>query len=495
MTSVLASDKGQVPSLHSALHSQPCAHHADNAIITFADECLGLAGFFCRWSRPELMALRLSKVLHNLNRRTTQNIMSQPKPKNVVIVGGSLGGLFIGTALKRLRQNLNIRIFERNPTALLQDQGAGVVAGPDVQQFFKTYDRTRTQLSVPSHQRLYLDKKGDVIDCEDREQQMTSWDLLYHLLRANYDGVKSEYAKVPDAEDGEGSVAYEYGCTVTEIKTPKSASESDLDFSEPIKLTIKHHSGETSTTEADIVIAADGPSSTIRAMYLPEVKRTYAGYVAWRGTVPENQVSQAATEVFVNKFPFFHTDHIQILAYAIPGKHGATEPGKRLLNWVWYVNYKENSPEHIDLMTDTEGKRHHITLPAGGVRDEVWSRQKKFAKENLAPQFAELVEKTEIPFIQAITDVVTPSANLDSGRVLLIGDALAGLRPHTAMSTSQAAMDATTLAEAIGQILNGQGKDALDMWENHVVKYAKEMQSHGVSIGDRSQFGEHPLSG
>jgi 2-polyprenyl-6-methoxyphenol hydroxylase-like FAD-dependent oxidoreductase len=440
------------------------------------------------------MALRFTKSLQSLNNHKCHNTMSQSKPKNIVIVGGSLGGLFMGTALKRLRQNLNIRIFERNPTPLLQDQGAGVVAGSDVQHFFKTFDRTRTSLTVPSHQRLYLNKRGDVINREDREQQMTSWDLLYHLLRANYDGVESEYAKAPDAEDGEGTVAYEYGCTVTDIKAPKPASNSALDFSEPIKLTIKHRSGETSTTDADIVIAADGPSSTIRAMYLPEVKRTYAGYVAWRGTVPENQVSKAATDVFVEKFPFFHTEHIQILAYTIPGKHGTIEPGKRLLNWVWYVNYKEDSPEHVDLMTDTEGKRHHITLPAGGVRDEVWTRQKEYAKENLSPQFAELVEKTEVPFIQAITDVIAPSANLDSGRVLLIGDALAGLRPHTAMSTSQAALDAMKLAEAIDQTIGGQGMEALKKWEEHVVKYAKDLQSHGVSIGNRSQFREHPMS-
>ncbi|KAF2033926.1 FAD/NAD(P)-binding domain-containing protein [Setomelanomma holmii] len=414
--------------------------------------------------------------------------MSQAKPKNIAIVGGSLGGLFMGVALKRIRRDLNIRIFERNPTQLLHDQGAGVVAGSDVQEFFKTFDRTQTPLAVKSYQRLYLDKKGDVIDREDREQRMTSWDLLYNLLRANYDGIESGYANIPEPEDNEGTVSYDFGCTVTEIKAPKTTSES-------IQLSVKHRSGETSTAEADLIIAADGPSSSVRAMYLPEIKRTYAGYVAWRGTVPETEVSQAATDVFVEKFPFYHTEHIQILAYAIPGKHGTIEPGKRLLNWVWYVNYPEDSPEHVDLMTDKKGKRHHITLPAGGLRDEIWLRQKEYAKEVLPPQFAELVEKTNVPFIQAITDVISPSAVLEGGRVLLIGDALAGFRPHTAMSTSQAAMDAMKLSQAIKNVIEGQGYTALQEWEEHVVKYAKSMQSHGVWIGNRSQFLKHPKSG
>lgn len=421
--------------------------------------------------------------------------MPPSKPTNIVIVGGSLGGLFMGVALKQLRRNLNIRIFERNPTPLLQDQGAGVVAGPDVQQFFSNHDRTRTPLAVTSQQRLYLNKSGDVIDREDRKQQMTSWDLLYHLLRANYDGVKSNYADVPDSEVDEGTVAYEYGCTVTDIEAPHAASGSGVDFSKPVKITIKKHSGETSTTDADLVIAADGPSSTIRARYVPDVKRTYAGYVAWRGTVPEDEVSEEAAKVLVEKFTFFHTQHIQILAYAIPGTNGILEPGKRLLNWVWYVNYEEDSPEHVDLMTDNDGKRHHITLPAGGVREEVWARQKKFAEETLPPQFAELVERTKIPFIQAITDVIAPSAIFDHGRVLLIGDALAGLRPHTAMSTSQAAFDAMKLAEAINQIIDGREEGVLERWEKEVADNAIQLQSHGVKIGNRSQFQEHPMSG
>ena len=417
--------------------------------------------------------------------------MASAKPKNIVIVGGSLGGLLTGVALKRLRKDLNIRIFERNPTPLLQDQGAGVVAGQDVQKFFKTYDRTQTPLAIPSHQRLYLDKAGKVISRHDQEQRMTSWDLLYHLLRTNYDGTKTDYAQVPVAEEGEGKTSYEYGCTVTSVEAPKPTS-AQPDFSNPVKISVQHKSGETFTTDADLVIAADGPSSKIRAEYFPDVRREYAGYVAWRGTVPETQVSQAATDVFVEKFPFYHTEGIQILAYTIPGKNGTIKPGERLLNWVWYVNYKEEAPEHVELMTDKDGKRHHITLPPGGVKDEVWECQKQLAKDVLPPQFAELVNKTQIPFIQAITDVIAPSALLDGGRVLLLGDALAGFRPHTAASTNQAALDAIKLACAVDQLLRGN-IEALKSWEDKVMEYGRTMQGHGVQMGNRSQFGEHPM--
>lgn len=426
------------------------------------------------------------------HRYTVPNVdvtrMTPAQSKNITIVGGSLGGLFAGVALKNLRKDLNIRILERNPTPLLHDQGAGVVAGQDVQEFFRKHDRTKTPLTVTSHQRLYLDRSGNVINRENKEQHMTSWDLLYHLLRANFDGVDSEYAKAPATEAHEGTTTYDYGHQVTNIKFKSTESLS-------IKAKTLH--GVDVTIGTGMVIGADGPSSEVRKFIDSSVERKYAGYVAWRGTVPEHQVSQPAADVFIEKFPFFHTEGIQILAYTIPGPNGTVEPGERLLNWVWYVNYKEESPEHIELMTDKDGKRHHITLPPGGIRDDVWKRQQEVAREVLPPQFAELVNKTEVPFIQAITDVVSPAAVLPgNSRILLIGDALAGFRPHTAASTNQAAMDAMELAKAIDQILEGADRDeTLKNWEKGVLDYAKSMQKHGVDIGNRSQFGVHPLRG
>lgn len=414
--------------------------------------------------------------------------MTHAKPKNIAIVGGSLGGLFAGVALKHLRKDLKIRILERNPTPLLYDQGAGVVAGEGVQDFFRKHDRTKTPLAVTSHQRLYLNKEGMVIDREDREQHMTSWDLLYHLLRTNFDGVDSGYAKAPSPETHEGSAMYDYGQQVMEI---------DFCSSESLYIKSRTSRGDDITVNADMLIGADGPSSSVRKYIDSEVQRKFAGYVAWRGTVQENLVSQSATDVFVEKFPFFHTEGIQILAYTIPGLNGTVEPGQRLLNWVWYTNYKEESPEHVELMTDKDGKRHHITLPPGGIQDHVWQRQKEIASEVLPPQFAELVNKTKVPFVQAITDVLSPAAVLPSDdRVLLIGDALAGFRPHTAASTNQAALNAMKLAETVDRILEGADRDeALRSWEQDVLDYAKSMQQHGIDIGNRSQFGIHSLCG
>ena len=73
--------------------------------------------------------------------------------------------------------------------------------------------------------------------------------------------------------------------------------------------------GGAGQSVADMVVAADGPSSTIRRLLEPEVERKYVGYVAWRGTCPETQLSDIAREQFVEKFTFFHTTGNKILGY------------------------------------------------------------------------------------------------------------------------------------------------------------------------------------
>ncbi|KAK4505572.1 hypothetical protein PRZ48_003535 [Zasmidium cellare] len=400
-------------------------------------------------------------------------------PKSVIIVGGSLGGLMHALTLLSLPSPPKVRILERSPTALLHNQGAGVVAGNETQVFFSEYVKPGKEIAITSALRHYLDRDGKIIpeSAEHRQQRMTSWDLLYHLLRWRVEGMQSSYVERLGANDGP-KATYENGCTVQSIE----------DVPDGVKVTWIHKDhGEQSDT-VDLVIGADGASSTIRRLLQPDVERKYAGYVAWRGTVPEDQLSPEAKEVFIEKFTFFHSEAIQSLGYLIPGQEGTTEPGKRLFNWVWYCNYREGSQDLEELMTDINGRRHAITLPVDTMQPQVWEKQKAHAKEVLPPQYAEAVEKTKHPFIQAITDVISPTNRFYDGKILLVGDALAGFRPHTAASTGQAGFDAIML----DRLLRGQLSQ--DEYDAEVMGFARRVQESGVIMGDRSQFGRHPFA-
>ncbi|KAK5111450.1 hypothetical protein LTR62_004902 [Meristemomyces frigidus] len=403
-----------------------------------------------------------------------------PGPRSVIIVGGSLAGLMHALTLLSLPSPPKVRILERSPTALLHDQGAGIVAGLEPQEFFAEYVRPGREIAVTSPARHYLDHKGSVMPetVEHRAQEMTSWDLLYHLLRWRVEGLQSEYVKGLK-EDDRSKAQYENGCSVTAVEST----------SDGVKVTWQQKDQGEQCATADMVIAADGASSTVRRLLQPDVQRTYVGYVAWRGTVPETELSDAAREVFVERFTFYHTTGIQILGYLIPGRDGTLEPGKRLFNWVWYVNYLEGSPELEDLMTGTDGKRHAITLPVGTMKESVLKQQKAYAAKILPPQYAEAVQKTKQPFVQAITDVISPQNSHMDGKVLLVGDALAGFRPHTAASTGQAAYDALTFGKWM------KGEISAKTYNEDVTDFAWRVQRHGVRLGQRSQFGEHPHNG
>ncbi|KAH7065854.1 monooxygenase [Paraphoma chrysanthemicola] len=408
---------------------------------------------------------------------TTKNL-------NIIIVGASLGGLASALAIKRLPPPLahNITLLERNPTALLHNQGAGIVAGGDTLAFFKRYDKCGRDLAAGSIRRQYLNKDGEIVHKEDMRQNMTSWDLVYHMLRANVDGVKSDYCEVPEDDPGNGKVTHLHGHKVTGLK----------EKGEKVLVQYETHEGKTGQMEADLVIGADGPSSTIRSILTPNVERIYAGYVALRGTVPENEVTPETREAFSERFTFFHAKGIQILAYLIPGEHGTLEPGKRLINFVYYTNLpsaslEEPSPEFRELMTDIDGNYHRITMPPGKTDPQAWEKQRKIAKDVLPPQFAELVRTTKKPFVQAITDVLSPTNEFLSGRVILIGDALSGFRPHTVASTSQACFDAMILADMI------EGKVSRKEWKRETLGYARTVQRRGVDMGERSQHDDLPL--
>ena len=172
-----------------------------------------------------------------------------------------------------------------------------------------------------------------------------------------------------------------------------------------------------------------------------------------------------------------------VFRYTIPGKNGTVEPNERLLNWVWYCNYTEGSKEYVEVMTGNEGHCHRITVPIGKVRDGAWSKQKAYTQQIFPVPFAELIEKTKQPFIQAITDIGIAQPCHFGGKLLFAGDALSTFRPHVGSSTNQAALNALLLEKVmIGEV-------SLQQWEQQCLDYAGSTSLMSVVWGNKNQFG------
>ncbi|MCJ1381716.1 hypothetical protein MMC17_004827 [Xylographa soralifera] len=387
--------------------------------------------------------------------------------KTVVIVGGSIAGLMHAIVLIRLGHN--VHVLEANPSSAREGQGAGITALGRMHEYMTTYELSKQPYSVESPHVQIINPRGGVKRILTGELQMTNWNVLYYRLRANFDGLRSHYC--PEISErgspANGKAIFDAGKTVTDITYSDGLVTVHFDDS----------LGGSGSIHADLVIGADGAHSTVRQILEPSAELKYVGYVVWRGFVPEQDVSPETRKMFGEMITVFTMDQNYMLLYTIPGNDGNLEPGKRLLNWVWYWNCAEGSPDLEDILTDSYGNNHHNTIPIGKMREEVWTKQKDYANKHMTPPFAELVNKTTQPFLATVREGSASQAAFLDGKVLLVGDALTTMRPHIASSTNQAALNALLLEKVM------KGDLTMAEWERQSLQYGEITALKSVLIG------------
>jgi len=97
----------------------------------------------------------------------------------------------------------------------------------------------------------------------------------------------------------------------------------------------------------------------------------------------------------------------------------------------------------------------------------------------LAPQFAEVVEKTENLFFQPIFDL--ESSSIAVGRIALLGDAAFVARPHCGMGVTKAAGDAMALVKAMNR--KADIKEALQEYEQQRLAFGSYIVGHARALG------------
>ncbi|KAI0145935.1 hypothetical protein F4776DRAFT_660810 [Hypoxylon sp. NC0597] len=379
------------------------------------------------------------------------------EPLKVVIIGGSLAGLMCGVALKH--GGHSVQIIEREGNER-QSHMAGVCLGLDAEVYLAHHDRLTQNFSHRSNRLQTMSDDQPLRIFVNILRDITSWDTLYFRLRSCYDGYASPfYPSPPSPAETDGPAAYMDRHEVLNIRREDEGNMA-------LKV-LDCETREVSSIKADLVIGADGPDSFVRSKYLPDTKRQYVGYIAWRGTVPEADVSAETRDVFKRSvtLQLMHLQHC--IVYTIPGPNGSLEPGERLLNFLWYTNESEKALE--DIMIDgVDGHRHHNIVPAGHVRPDIWAARLHEARRiPLAGPFLEIMTKIRSPFIQVITDFCSSHSAFENGQVLLVGDALSLFRPHTAFSATQAAFDALRVLEYVDH------KISLEEFEEKVLRFAR----------------------
>jgi len=367
----------------------------------------------------------------------------------ISIVGGSIGGLYAACLLRDSGHDVNV--YERSDKKLEQ-RGAGIGLLEETSRYFTdVLKNPKDHFSIQTDYIRYLDRENRIIYEKNHKYYFSSWNAIYRQLHASF-----------------GDEKYHLG---------RECVDWNLETNTP---TIKFTDG--SKVNSDLVIFADGVGSHARERLQPDVKRSYSGYVAWRGMVPETHLTKECSEQLGNAITYYVYANSHILVYPIPGLDGSCKKGDRLINFVWYRNYASGS-ELKSLLTDIHGEIRDVSIPPGLV-SEVHSKEARAHAEARLPAFiSEVILKVQHLFIQVVYDIIVNKMIFN--QACLLGDAANIARPHAAAGTAKAAEDAWILSDALNH--SSSLHEALKKYEEKQLKLGRQLVERTRQIGSRSQ--------
>ncbi len=336
---------------------------------------------------------------------------------NVVIIGAGMGGLTTGIALKKFGHQ--VRIFEQ--TEKILPVGAAISLwsnGVKCLNYLGLTDKI-AKLGGQMDDLAYVDGlTGDVMT------QFSLRPLIEEVGQRPYPVARA---------DLQNMLMDEFGRDQIYLGKKMVSLEDKTDF-------VEVHFADGSSTQADLLIGADGTHSMTRTYVLgQQVQRRYAGYVNWNGLVEISEDLAPAQQ------------------------------------WTTYVG----EGKRASLMPVADGKFYFfldVPLPAGleNNRHEYkkllkqyfvdWCQPVQQLIERLDPQKTNRVEIHDIePFTQFY-----------KGRVVILGDAAHSTTPDIGQGGCQAMEDAIYLARSL-QINTLGLEDALRRYQNKRNERANEL--------------------
>lgn len=373
--------------------------------------------------------------------------MREPKSRQAVVVGGSIGGLTTALLLRDL--GWDVDVFERSTRD--DARGGGIVLQPDtVRWFTERSTQALESLTTSTGFVQYLGAGNHVAHREDAQWSYSSWAALHSALLRDF-----------------GAERYRRGHRAVAVAQDASTA------------TVEFDNGSFAT--GDLVVFADGVNSVGRQYVSPNTPVRYSGYIGWRGLVSERLLSSEARAVLQDSVTYALMPGSHIVMYPVPSpvKDGRSE---RLMNFVSYRNVPAG--RRLDqFVGGTSGGV--LSLPPEKVLPIEVERMQTEAARDLPPAAAEVVLRCDAPYVQVVSDI--RAARMVRGRVAILGDAACAARPHAAAGTAKAAADAWNLAAAIEKT-GGSLDQALQVWEPVQLALSAQLESRVKAMGERSQF-------
>ena len=337
-------------------------------------------------------------------------------PLEAIIVGGSLAGLTAALAMARI--GIRVTVLDRGANHYVAGSGLWVDADA-------LHDTIGAAYRGPSGTALGVDVAGG-------RQYALAWAQLHAWLR-------DLTAVAPQIKLRDGVIVR----TVGQDRDTAWASDAEG----------RRYSG-------DLVIGADGYRSvTRRAVTGTESPSKFAGYVMWRGLLPEHDAQAAQGHSRLPHMTWEASRGSFVFAYPVPGTQRETSKGDRQAAWGWYDNQHNALLRVHGSISDTE-VQHSLrgteltSAELGGLLTEAAQTWPRSWRSRV------LAQMRARNFIGTPIAEYEPEA-LARGRVVLVGDAAHLASPVSGMGFNQSLRDIRALAAAFAP--TGRGNPQVTM--------------------------------
>lgn len=315
-----------------------------------------------------------------------------PPPGRALVVGAGIGGLAAAVALRRI--GWRVEVFER--AAALGEVGAALSLAPNAVKALR-------ELGLEPAMRAAACALDGLESRTRSGRRITGVDA--GLLKDRYDaGLFNVHRAALHGllRDALGDAAIHTGHTATGVTA--SASGASVAFDGP--------QGRISI-DADLVVAADGVRSGLRADLFPAYPGpTYAGYTVWRGLVPAEAADRIGVPARLSE------------TWGRGARFGSAPIGDGRAYWYAFENAEPGAtPEHRVAALVARFADWHHPIPA-----------------LIAATPAEALLRGDVHYL------AEPLESFTTGRVALLGDAAHAVTPDIGQGACLALEDAVVLA-------------------------------------------------
>lgn len=324
---------------------------------------------------------------------------------NVAIIGGGICGLSL--ALNLRQRGIAARVYERAPE--LKPLGVGITLLPHAMNVFTALGLGDALLAagIENRESCFFNRFGQLIYKEPRGKFAGYKTPEVGIHRGTLHLILYEAAR---AKLGGDAILLDHDATAVE------QDESGATV----------HFNKRASVHADIVVACDGINSAIRKQFYPADKIAFAGINTWRGVTRRKPILGGRTYMRVGSILTG-----KMVIYPIADNVDAE--GHQLINWMAEIKRDNFTPNDWNKPGD---RKDFFPLY------ESW----KFDWLDVAQMIRDADQILEYPMVDK-----DPIDGWTFGRVTLAGDAAHPMYPRGSNGAAQAAIDARTLADLLGQ--------------------------------------------